>query len=214
MAIQPADVPAYVARVEESQRALVGSLRDLRDADARQSSGLPGWTRAHLLTHIARNGDTLAEMMSGAMRGEVVPQYGGSREQRDEDIAAGAGRSAAALVEDVARSEERFHLAAGEMTPDAWRGTLVWLVAELPATFALESRWREVEVHRVDLGIGYSPVDWPDEFVAANLPRELKRLERRAPGVERPDGLGDAETLAWLFGRPTPADLPALPPWG
>ena len=30
------------------------------DADVRASSGLPDWTRAHVLTHVARNADAMA----------------------------------------------------------------------------------------------------------------------------------------------------------
>jgi maleylpyruvate isomerase len=214
MALDPAEVPAYLDSVDTSQRALVAGLAELSDAAARGPSLLPGWSRGHVLTHIARNGETLAAMMAGAVRGEVVPQYGGSKERRDADIATGADRPAADLVADVAETSAGFRAAAERMTPEAWGATLHWLAARRPATFALESRWREVEIHRVDLDLGYLPADWPTAFVAANLPRERERLPRRAPGVGIPAGLDEAAELAWLLGRPTRPGLPELPPWG
>jgi maleylpyruvate isomerase len=40
------------------------------------------------------------------------------------------------------------------------------------------SRWREVEVHHVDLGLGYTPERWPPDLVQMWLPRVLRRLDQ------------------------------------
>ena len=37
--------------------SLIASIGGLTDADARGPSLLPGWTRGHVLTHLARNAD-------------------------------------------------------------------------------------------------------------------------------------------------------------
>ena len=47
-------------------------------------------TVGHVLTHIARNGDSFTRMMSAAIKGDVVTQYEGGHAQRSADIAAGA----------------------------------------------------------------------------------------------------------------------------
>jgi maleylpyruvate isomerase len=70
----------------------------------------------------------------------------------------------------------------------------------------------EIEVHCVDLDIGYTPAHWPTEMVAPLLAMELAQLPERAQGVGAPD-LPDHELLAWLLGRSTLSGLPALPPW-
>ncbi|MET0910545.1 MAG: maleylpyruvate isomerase N-terminal domain-containing protein, partial [Ilumatobacteraceae bacterium] len=46
-------------------------------ADAELPSLLPGWTRGHVLTHIARNADSFVRLLEAAGRGEVVTQYAG-----------------------------------------------------------------------------------------------------------------------------------------
>jgi len=68
-------------------------------------------------------------------------------------------------------------------------------------------RWREVEIHHADLGLSYSPAEWPDGYVARELPAALATL---------PDRLTSADArrvLAWLVGRfDQPADV-NLVPW-
>ena len=70
------------------------------------------------------------------------------------------------------------------------------------------TRWREVEVHHVDLGLGYEATDWPDDYVAGELPLALAGLPSRLG-----DGAIRARTLAWLLGRAPQPDLSQLGPW-
>jgi len=86
---------------------LTVGLAGLTDGDARRPSLLPDWTIAHTLTHIARNADSHVLMLEAASGGEIGAQYPGGMEQRNADIEAGAGRSAAELVADVADSNSR-----------------------------------------------------------------------------------------------------------
>jgi len=51
---------------------------------------------------------------------------------------------------------------------------------------------RDLEVHHVDLDAGYTPSDWPAEFVEFELAKRLRDLDRRADR---------AALLAWLLGR-------------
>jgi maleylpyruvate isomerase len=45
------------------------------------------------------------------------------------------------------------------------------------------TRWREVEVHHVDLGLGYAASEWPVAFVTRGLGEVLAELPARgAPG--------------------------------
>lgn len=57
-----------------------------------EPSALPGWTRAHLLTHLARNADGLGNLLTWAETGVERSMYGPGN-ARDDDIEAGSGRA-------------------------------------------------------------------------------------------------------------------------
>jgi len=199
-----------VGRVADSQDRLDGWLGSLTERQVREPSALPGWTRAHVLAHIGGNARTASEMFEGYARGEDIPQYSGLPARREDEIDADSSLPVAALL-DLVRDTGARCLAAYRAMPD-WDGTLRWQSERRPATRGPVSRWREIEIHRVDLDLGYSAADWPAGFVDFHLPRELPRLTERAPDVTVPD-LSAGEMLAWLFGRGDP-DLPQLPAWG
>ncbi len=191
---------AWVTGCVAAQAVLDERLAGLSDDDARRPSQLPGWTVGHVLTHIARNADSVVWRLEGAAKGELRDQYPGGLEQRRTDIEAGATRPPADLVADVRNSSAAVERAMNELPAAAWdapsrtsRGVVE------PSRDAVLSRWREVVVHHGDLGLG--PVPLPLDLVAAWLPRELPRL------TERTD---PAELLAWIIGR---GDAPELAPW-
>ena len=153
-----------------------------------------------MLTHIARNADSVVWRLEGAAKGELRDQYPGGLEQRRSDIEAGAGRAAAVLVADVQQTSAAVEQAMAGLPDAAWdapsrtsRGVVE------SSRDALLSRWREVVVHHGDLGLG--PVALPPELVDAWLPRELPRL------AERTD---PARLLSWIIGRGEP---PILASW-
>jgi maleylpyruvate isomerase len=204
---RPADDEA-IAGATAAHRALLRTVSGLTDEQARSACLLPGWTVGHLLTHIARNADSHARMLAAALDGEVVAQYAGGTEQRASDIAAGADRAAADLVADVDASAAALEAVWLRMTPTAWAGHgrnadgSSWPCVAMPF-----HRWREVEVHHVDLGLGYTAADWPDDYVRRELATGLRLLP------DRLDEAGRRAALAWLLGRADfPGELP-LTPW-
>ncbi len=82
--------------------------------------------------------------------------------------------------------------------------------------FELPSRrWQEVEVHLVDLDLGFTPLDWPEAFVVEWLPRTRERLWAQLPDEARQFDFGaPSAELAWLYGRTTVGGLGAAPAWG
>ena len=219
-----------------SHLRLASTLATLTDSDARRLSLLPGWTVGHVLTHLARNADSHVRMLEAAASREVADQYPGGNEQRAADIEAGSGRPAADLAADVLTSAARLE-AVWEATPDdVWRtgrGRVVgeiWPLAELPFR-----RWREVEIHHVDLGLSYGFADWPDDYVDTELAQCIAGLPGRLPAgtavaVEAtdtgdrwvvPEGAVEAQPvqgerrllLAWLVGRAGDPGFPPLERW-
>jgi maleylpyruvate isomerase len=197
------------------------------DADVAAPSLCAGWTRGHVLTHLARNADGITATLAGALRGEVVPRYPEGPAGRDRDIEKGADRPFAELAADVRDSAQRLDRVLGAVhDAGAWdRPT----AEEKPARHWLTARWKEVEIHRVDLDAGYGPQQWPPALVALLLPAAADTLTERAAGPLRvavtaedsllPDFVGrewcvgdgrpvevsgpDWAVLAWLVGRPT-----------
>jgi maleylpyruvate isomerase len=191
---------AWVTGCVTAQAALDTALAGLDDATARAPSLLPGWSVAHVLTHLARNADSVVWRLEGAALGEERDQYPGGVERRRADIDAGAGRPATALVADVRRTSGAVERVMSELPAAAWdapsrtsRGVVE------TSRDAVLSRWREVVVHHRDLGL--APVALPPELVEAWLPRELPRL------VERTD---PERLLAWIIGR---GEAPPLSAW-
>ncbi|HET9858195.1 MAG TPA: maleylpyruvate isomerase N-terminal domain-containing protein [Nocardioidaceae bacterium] len=85
----------------------------------RAPSLLPGWSRGHVVTHVARNADGLRNLLVWARTGVETPQYP-SWEQRNRDIDSGAGRPHAALLADSRASAERFLDEVANVTGDQW----------------------------------------------------------------------------------------------
>jgi maleylpyruvate isomerase len=168
------------------------------DADVREPSLLPGWTRAHVLTHIARNADGISRTLSGALHGKIVARYPHGKAGRDADIEAGSSRGSTELLADVRESADRLDRLFGAVADaDGW---------ELPTedrsagAYAL-ARWREVEIHRVDLGGAYTADEWPAEFVTYLLPELASDLADRASVALRIEITADGSTTTDLGGR-------------
>ena len=200
------ELRATIEGCTAAHRRLEGIAASVDDSVARQASRLPGWTVGHVLTHLARNADSHVRMLAGALAGQPAEQYPGGREQRDGDIEGGARRPAAELRGDVEAANAALEQAWARMTPEAWAGHGLSRGNEWPCARLPFHRWREVEIHCVDLGLGYSPSEWPEGYVARDLPWALARLPGRL-------SLGaQADVLAWLFDR-APQPVLELGPW-
>ena len=226
--------------IEQATSRLLASVRDIQDVGA--PSRLPGWTRGHVLTHIARNADGAVNLLTWARTGVVTPQYA-SWAAREADIEAGAGRPVAVQIEDLAQACARFAEASENMPAEAWSQVVRSTSgAARPAARVMWSRLREVEIHHVDLGLAYTADDWPEAFalrMAHTLAGDYRqredgpRLVVRSPEVDRdlplvpdvgvPVVSGPVRAVvAWLIGRHSgqaltvepEGSLPAVPVWG
>jgi maleylpyruvate isomerase len=198
-----AELDAVLSGCRAAHDTLVSTLSDLDDAAVRGASRLEGWTVGHVMTHLARNADSHTRMLTAALNGEAVEQYAGGREERAGAIEAGSRRSAAELLDDTMRSITGLEAAWVAMTPVAWDGNGLSHGRPWPCRAMPYFRWREVEIHHVDLGTGYDPDDWPEEYVRRELQLTLATVPGRlAEATER------RRLLAWLTGRaPTPGEL-------
>jgi maleylpyruvate isomerase len=192
-----------VAGCRRAHATLNGVVDGLSEDDARRPSLLPGWSVGHVLSHLARNADSVVRRLEGALAGDVLDQYAGGAPGRAAHIEAGAGRSLSELAADVRDTSAAVDDLCDQMTDETWERMTRNLSGALqPASHVVFARWREVEVHLVDLGVGYDVDRWPGDLVAAWLPEVLAELPARSDPTR---------LLAWALGR---AEPPALGDWG
>lgn len=176
--------------VREATERLLTAAAKVDNASVTEPSRLPGWSRGHVLAHLARNADALVNVLEGR------PMYV-SAAARDADIERDASRPLGVQLADVRQTADHFQQAAA--VPADWSRTVELRNGVTDAAARLPfRRWVEVELHHVDLGIGYELEDLPAEFVE----RETDFLAERFaghPDVE-PVRLTDG-TRVWRTGR-------------
>jgi maleylpyruvate isomerase len=217
----------YLLELQSATAGLIGAIRALSDADVRAPSPLPGWTRGHVLTHLARNAEGGTRLLDWARTG--VPSYEyESVAARAAAIEQGADRPAAVLVADVRSSADGFFAAADGMPAQAWQRTVRWTTGhEADAALIMPMRLGEVLIHHVDLDTGYRPQDWPAAFVSDYLDRAVTALRNHpelafrmeATDTGRVHEAGEMNPaapviagpeyalLAWLLGRSDGGEL-------
>jgi maleylpyruvate isomerase len=235
----PTDPAAALEALHQSEQRLLRTVDSLTADQYTEPSVLPDWTRAHVVAHLALNAEGLAGALDGLVHGRDVPVYE-SAERRDTDIGELAAADPAEIRDRFFAAGQRFRDALGRLGPAEWEGSISrapdgpqWPVVTVPAT-----RRREVEVHHADLGAGYGPADWPEDFTVGLLdlvvadhtaspdtpaftvhPTDVVRTW--SLGADHPVVEGTAGDLAWwLLGRGTgeglsceTGALPRLGPW-
>ena len=148
-------------QLDQATQRLLDTARVITETDLRAPSLLPGWTRAHVLAHVARNADALRNLLVGVRTGQDRAAYA-SAGARDADIEQGAGWPARDLVADLADSAMAFRFVARRLPDDGWSVPVRILdSAPFPAATLLTRRLVEVELHHCDLGTGYGADSWP-----------------------------------------------------
>ncbi|WP_040793934.1 maleylpyruvate isomerase family mycothiol-dependent enzyme [Nocardia higoensis] len=230
---------ALLDQVATGTTRLLDTVRGLTDEDLRAPSLLPGWTRGHVVTHLARNADSLVNLLIWARTGVEIAQYA-SAYLRDFDIEAGAPRPAEQQLLDLSAAVTRLSALTGTAPAQSWSATVRTRQGNpVHASGIARMRLLEVEIHHVDLAAGYTIDDWPARFVTDELPRAAAEIATALPAgapafaLEATDtdfratvGAGEpghtvtgpsARLLAWLIGRSSGSDLagplPELPAW-
>lgn len=185
-----------------AHRRLWAVMGRLADDEFGLPSALPGWSVGHVLTHLARNAEAMCRRIQGAIELEVVDQYAGGPAGRTEEIENGARRDPTAIRNDVVEWSSKLDALFASIPDEIWsRPVRTVSGGEHPVASLPFRRWREVEVHLVDLGRDVRPADWPDQLVVRALPRLVAGLTDRAD---------QRELMAWLLGR---GPAPELEPW-
>ena len=217
----------------EANQGLLRDTMDIREPDWHGPSLLPGWTRAHVATHLARSADAMRQLTEAWLAGEDVLEL--PEAERFQALERGSERTGLELQIDLDTSATA--LAATWNTVTDWHRPVRLLGRARPLATLPVARLHEVFVHHVDLDCGFTP----DQVPAAATPWLLSWVHNRVRDLDRPAvrvesetgrtgmvGRGEvvevvrgteAELWAWLSGRgpATAADgsrrapLPLLP---
>ena len=163
-----------------ADQALASTMAKLTQEDLAAPSLCEGWSRAHVLAHLARNADALQHLVQWAAIGRETPAYA-SPEQRNQDIEEGAAQPLARLRADVIASSKAF---ASRVEVLGGRTDLhpvrIGAGALVPGDQVPWMRLREVTYHHVDLDRGFTFADAPAEVVRAGLYEAIARLNARS----------------------------------
>jgi maleylpyruvate isomerase len=204
---------------------------------------LPHWTRAHVVAHLALNAEGIARALHGVVADDTDDgphtMYD-SDEKRDSDITDLATAHPAELRDRLLAGTTMLNRAIAAIPDDQWETRIERTPGgrEIRAAALPGMRLRELEIHHVDLGAGYTTSDWSEAFAIHLLNAMTRRLdppqrfEVRPLDVDRewifgPNGddaavvTGPAADIGWwLTGRPTPdtvscsrGELPSIEGW-
>jgi maleylpyruvate isomerase len=156
---------APVVEVVAAHRRFVAAVSALTPAELAAPTALPGWTRGHVIAHVADGGRAFADLTEAALRGELVALFPGGVTERNEKIEklAVSPELLPHLAAGIARLEELW--ASAEATD--WSRPVRFRNGDLAGT--VYARWREVWIHLVDCAVGVTPADWPVELAAHSI---------------------------------------------
>ena len=204
----------------------------LTDAELAADSGLPEWSRAHVVAHLARNADALVNLLTWARTGVETPMYP-SRAARDAGIETTAALPPDELRADYVAASDRLTKAIEGMPAEAWAAEVrSGQGVAIPASAVPWMRAKEAWVHGVDLRAGLAFADLPADFCAALVDDVLGVFAAReqtpevtvvATDVGRTWGDGDTKVegpvsavAAWLTRSDASGlsgDVPPPPAW-
>jgi maleylpyruvate isomerase len=219
---------------------LVRAVGALPDDAFREPCALPGWTRAHLVAHVARNAEALTRLATWARTGVETPMYP-DPDARAADIESTAKAPVDTLRAELLSTARDLDAALAALDEQTWQATVRSAQGRaMPAADVPWMRIREVWLHAVDLDAGASLEDVPAEVVDTLLDDATGMLSGRegCPSAvlaptdrDRTWQLGEpggdvevrgpaAGVMGWLIGRAdgpevtaTGGPLPTPPRW-
>lgn len=212
MSVRPDAMLEWAAK---GTAAFEAAVHWLTDPGLAQPSYLPGWSRAHVIAHVARNADALVNLLDWARTGVETPMYANA-DQRANEIEDGARRPADALRVDLLAADARLAEKLSALPDECWSATVRTVRGRaVPASEVPWMRVREVWVHTVDLNVTTFD-DVPHEVCVA-LVDDVATAFRAHPGCPPVQLRTEDGTRTWHVGAPDSAepvvvsgDLPSL----
>ncbi|UKA51395.1 maleylpyruvate isomerase family mycothiol-dependent enzyme [Arthrobacter sp. FW305-123] len=230
---------ALPAELHKAASTVFRLLSKMDESSVAEPSELPGWTRGHVLAHIAGISTAMARQLDYARRGETIELYDGGMDGRNKAIELAAGHSLARHTEAVTSAVDAAVAAFDALGPNEWQARIAYRDGTvLDGGLAL---WRELTIHASDLRLGFGPETWSRPFcehligfLEARVPDSSKFVLQPTGLPQRSIGSGGTsiaitgmltDIAAWLAGREPSlgslrataaadgVDLPELLPW-
>lgn len=193
--------------IDQATQRLLDAARVVTEPDLRLPSLLPGWSRAHVIAHLACGAGAMRNLLGGVRSGKDQPAYA-SAAARDAAIDSGAALQASELTTWLADSAMALRTVARALPDDCWQVPVRILGSTpFPAGQLLVRRLVEVELHHCDLGIGYGAADWPASFGVMELAEPMRSQRNERLSFEQPAVSARAKSAA----RPVPPYRPGQP---
>ena len=218
-----AQVVAGLSAVRLGTASFRRALSLVTDAGFDEPSGLPGWSRRHLVAHVGYNARAISRLVVWADTGLETPMYS-SPQERTREIELGATLRPQALRSLSDHSAIELDVRWRDLPADRWDRTVVTAQGrQVPVSETLWMRTREVWLHAVDLRTGTRVRDVPEHVLRRLLDDVFGLWVRRGDaagwvlrerggeeavwGAEGPAAVevrGDlAGLVGWATGRPT-----------
>lgn len=194
---------------------LLGDTIAISEDDWHSPTALPGWTRAHVATHLARNAEVLRRLLT---RLDSHPQL--EPDDVVRDLEAGARRTPLEIQIDLDTSAGLLNSTFNQLPTHAWSIPLDGALEGLTVSDLPMMRLNEVVLHHVDLECGFGFVDLDPHIAEWLLTWNLHRRKDLAtgPGIDLVAASGTvhhvgsgsgttqvsgtaANLLGWLTGR-------------
>jgi maleylpyruvate isomerase len=225
-----------IGRMQRESGMVMATVTSLNDDEIGKPTKCAGWTRAHVIAHLALDAEAMTNLATWATTGREHPDYA-SREERNAGIEAAAGQSAAELAGALEGANDRLVAAFRALEDGAQVPTLPTLFSGEVNAFSLPARrTTELIVHHDDLDTTWEWHEADPEAILDAIEVCVLRLQAdpRSPGLRIAAGEGEQwvvgdgsfriegyyeELLPYLArgqveeGLQYEGELPTLPPW-
>lgn len=186
-----------IGRMERETDMLMATVMSLTQDELRAPSKAQGWTRAHVVAHLAHGADAMGNLITWATTGTKTPAYA-SKEARDADIEKSAQLPADELKALLNDANARFLESVAKLKDGVQVETVTMTSGEVNPLSIPARRTTEVVIHHDDLDTTWEWHEADPEAILDAIEVSVGRLQNNpdSPGMTITAGEGEE----WVVG--------------